>query len=413
MSSLSSPASTASSSSSTSPSSLQGYGHRVLAVLGGQWGDEGKGKLVDILAQRYDVIARFNGGSNAGHTLVVGGKKFAFHLLPCGLLYDDKQNVVGNGVVLHLPTLFAELEALAKGGRWDEEAEKRRWVETGSGRLLLSNRAHLLFDFHQEVDGLQEKGLKADSIGTTKKGIGPCYASKATRNGIRVGELLDFPRFTQRLTQLTQSVERQYGVTCDLQAELARYRGYAERIRHMVTDTAFFLHSALREGRTVLAEGANAALLDLDHGTYPYVTSSSTTAGGVCTGLGVAPRHVTGVLGVVKAYTTPRGQRPLPHRAGGRDGRAPEAGGRRVRNDDRQAAQVRLAGPARRAVLARTQRIRLAQRHQAGRADGPADGEAVHGLHHRRTATARGLHAVDFAGAGVGARAVRGDGGLE
>ena len=192
----------ASSPAAASPSSrrLHGLDHSVCAVLGGQWGDEGKGKLVDILARDYDVIARFNGGSNAGHTLVVDGRKFAFHLLPCGLLYEDKVNVIGNGVVVHVPTMLQELDRLQEGGKFDQRAER----SARSQRLLISDRAHLLFDFHQTVDGQQEKSLKADNIGTTKKGIGPAYASKATRNGIRVGELLDFAHFAKRLQQVSQ-----------------------------------------------------------------------------------------------------------------------------------------------------------------------------------------------------------------
>ena len=222
-----SPASSPSTSSSSALGRAHGYGHRVCAVLGGQWGDEGKGKLVDILAQRYDVIARFNGGSNAGHTLVVGGQKFAFHLLPCGLLYDDKVNVIGNGVVLHLPTLFSELDKLSAGGRWDEGKERER----AQSRLLISNRAHLLFDFHQLVDGAQEAKLSVHNIGTTKKGIGPCYASKATRNGIRVGELLDFDHFTQRLERLVHSTQAQFAITIDLEQEINKYREYRDKIQ--------------------------------------------------------------------------------------------------------------------------------------------------------------------------------------
>ena len=168
-------------------------------MLGGQWGDEGKGKLVDILARDYDVIARFNGGSNAGHTLVVDGRKFAFHLLPCGLLYSDKVNVIGNGVVVHVPTMLQELDRLQEGGKFDQQAERSNPHQ----RLLISDRAHLLFDFHQTVDGQQESSLKADNIGTTRKGIGPAYASKATRNGIRAGELLDFDNFARRLRQVS------------------------------------------------------------------------------------------------------------------------------------------------------------------------------------------------------------------
>jgi adenylosuccinate synthase len=223
-------------SSGSSVRRLRGYDHRVCAVLGGQWGDEGKGKLVDILAQQYDIIARFNGGSNAGHTLVVEGKKFAFHLLPCGMLYDDKVNIIGNGVVLHLPTMFKELEKLKEGGRWDEEREKARQVSTGHSRLLISNRAHLLFDFHQSIDGQQETSLKANNIGTTKKGIGPCYASKATRNGIRVGELLDFDRFKERLEALITALQRQYTFEVDIKQEIDKYQQYRDRIK--VNNTA-------------------------------------------------------------------------------------------------------------------------------------------------------------------------------
>ena len=186
------------SSTSSLARRLHGWDHSVCCVLGGQWGDEGKGKLVDILARDYDVIARFNGGSNAGHTLVVDGKKFAFHLLPCGMLYEDKVNIIGNGVVLHVPTMLKELERLQEGGKFDLQAERAK----SSQRLLISDRAHLLFDFHQTVDGQQEERLQADNIGTTKKGIGPAYASKATRNGIRVGELLDFDHFTKSLQQV-------------------------------------------------------------------------------------------------------------------------------------------------------------------------------------------------------------------
>jgi len=284
---------------STQPD-LLGTNSKVCTVLGAQWGDEGKGKLVDILAKRYDLIARFNGGANAGHTLVVDGKKFAFHLLPCGMLYPDKINVIGNGVVLHVPTMLQELSQLTAAG-----------IAT-DGRLKISNRAHLLFEAHKMIDGLQEHALGGSNIGTTKKGIGPCYASKATRNGLRAGDLLDFALFKQKHTKLISALQSQYKFDYDIAKEQASYEELREIIKDNIIDTAFFLNSQLAQGKTVLAEGANAALLDLDHGTYPFVTSSSTTAAGVCTGLGIAPSRVNTAIGVVKAYTTRVGSGPFP-----------------------------------------------------------------------------------------------------
>lgn len=278
-----------------------GLGHKFCAVLGAQWGDEGKGKLVDILAQQYDVIARFNGGANAGHTLVVNGKKYAMHLIPCGILIPGKMNIIGNGVVLHVPTMFKELQKLADGGiDW-------------KGRLKISDRAHLLFDFHQTIDGLQENRLGKSNIGTTKRGIGPCYSSKTTRNGIRVGELMyNWESFEAKYNNLVDVLSKQYGFEHDKAEELARFKQYRELLKGMVTDTAYLINSSLAQGKTVLAEGANAALLDVDHGTYPYVTSSATAAGGICTGLGVAPSKVLANVGVVKAYTTRVGSGPFP-----------------------------------------------------------------------------------------------------
>lgn len=285
---------------STSPASA-GIDSGVCAILGAQWGDEGKGKLVDILARDYDIIARFNGGANAGHTLVVEGKKFAFHLLPCGMLYEGKVNVIGNGVVLHTPTLLKELASLHEAG-----------MDT-TGRLKISDRAHLLFDFHQVIDGRQEEGLGDANIGTTKKGIGPCYASKATRNGIRVGELIeDFDTFTARYKGLLADLQAQYGFDYDGDEEIARYREYREILLPMVDDTVSYINTSLREGKTILTEGANAALLDIDFGTYPFVTSSPTSAGGISTGLGLAPSKVNNVIGIVKAYTTRVGSGPFP-----------------------------------------------------------------------------------------------------
>lgn len=279
---------------------ISGFNSKVCAILGGQWGDEGKGKLVDILAGTYDLVGRFNGGSNAGHTLVVDGKKFPFHLLPCGMLYQDTVNVIGNGVVLHPPTMFNELKNL------DNENIPY------DGRLKISDRAHLVFECHRIIDGLQETALGDKSIGTTKKGIGPTYASKATRNGIRVGELEDFALFEQKLRNLYAVLQKQYNFEYNVDEEIEAYRGYAERLKPMIIDNVSYLNAAHREGKTILAEGANAALLDIDYGTYPFVTSSPTTAGGISTGLGLAPNKIETTIGIVKAYTTRVGEGPFP-----------------------------------------------------------------------------------------------------
>jgi adenylosuccinate synthase len=270
-------------------------------VLGAQWGDEGKGKLVDILALRYDIVARFNGGANAGHTLVVDGKKYAFHLLPCGILYPGKTNLIGNGVVLHFPTMMKELENLTKNG-----------IDY-TGRLKISNRTHVLFDFHQIIDGRQEDAA-SEKIGTTRRGIGPCYGSKIARQGVRVADLMDPQIFETKYNQLLKSVQASHKFDYDAKSELEKFKKYRSFLieQKMVVDSVPFLSEAIRSGKSVLAEGANAALLDIDFGTYPYVTSSSTAAGGICTGLGIPPALCQTTLGIVKAYTTRVGEGPFP-----------------------------------------------------------------------------------------------------
>uniref|UniRef100_A0A182XK78 Adenylosuccinate synthetase n=1 Tax=Anopheles quadriannulatus TaxID=34691 RepID=A0A182XK78_ANOQN len=254
------------------------YTQKVTVVLGAQWGDEGKGKVVDMLAADADIVCRCQGGNNAGHTVVVNGVDFDFHLLPSGIIHEKCISIIGNGVVVHLPGLFEEL---AK----NEAKGLKNWTD----RLIISNRAHLVLDLHQQVDGLQEAEKGGKSLGTTKKGIGPCYSSKATRNGIRVSDLLgDFKMFSEK------------------------YREYAERLRPLVRDSVSYLHTSLKEGKSVLVEGANAAMLDIDFGTYPYVTSSNCSIGGVLTGLGLPPQSIGEVIGVVKAYTTRVGDGPFP-----------------------------------------------------------------------------------------------------
>jgi len=278
-------------------------------VLGAQWGDEGKGKIVDMLATEMDLVCRCQGGNNAGHTVVVNGKEFDFHILPSGIVHPHCLAVIGNGVVIHLPQMFEEI---AK----NEAKGLTHWRDN----LKISSRAHLVFDMHQEVDGLHEKERESDtscskkSLGTTKKGIGPTYSSKATRNGLRVCDLLgDFSYFVERYRSLVALHQRMFpALAVDVEAELERYHGYADQIRPMVVDTLGCVSRALSAGKRVLVEGANAVMLDIDFGTYPFVTSSNCSAGGVCTGLGLPPRSIGDVYGVVKAYTTRVGVGPFP-----------------------------------------------------------------------------------------------------
>ncbi|KAI8929540.1 Adenylosuccinate synthetase [Entophlyctis helioformis] len=273
----------------------------VTVVLGAQWGDEGKGKLVDVLAQDIDVCARCQGGNNAGHTIVVNGVKFDFHLLPSGLINPKCVSLVGNGVVVHLPSFFQEVDVTESKGI------------PCAGRLFMSSRAHLVFDFHQLVDGLKENELGRGSIGTTKKGIGPAYSSKASRSGLRVHHLFQFDEFEEKFRVMVANKKKRYGnFDYDVEKELAMYKVLAERLKPYVIDTIKYMHDAITSGKRVLVEGANALMLDLDVGTYPFVTSSNTTIGGVCTGLGLPPSKIGKVIGVVKAYTTRVGSGPFP-----------------------------------------------------------------------------------------------------
>jgi len=281
----------------------------VTVVLGSQWGDEGKGKLVDVLAAEADICARCAGGNNAGHTIVVnmGPEKvkttFDFHLLPSGLVNPTCVGLIGSGLVVHLPSFFVELDKLQEKGL------------DCKGRLFISDRAHLVFDFHQIVDGLKEVELGGKSIGTTKKGIGPAYSGKASRSGLRVHHLFDHKTFAEKFRRIVEGRFKRYGTfEYDTEGEIIRYKELAERLRPYVTDTLIYIHKALSSTppKRVLVEGANALMLDLDFGTYPFVTSSSTTIGGVCTGLGIPPKKIGKTIGVVKAYTTRVGGGPFP-----------------------------------------------------------------------------------------------------
>ncbi|CDF32632.1 adenylosuccinate synthetase [Chondrus crispus] len=275
----------------------------VLVVLGAQWGDEGKGKLIDLLTSQYDILARAAGGANAGHTIVVDGVKYAFHLLPSGLLNPHCLALIGNGVVLHVPKFLSELASLSEKG-----------VRNVVPRVRISDRAHLLFDYHQIVDGLREVERGHAKIGTTGKGIGPCYSSKANRTNMRVGDLRHFRDFPDAFRRsLASKHKRFHNFDYDVRAEIARYYEYAQVLEPNITDTVAELNHAIsNKEHAVLVEGANAALLDIDFGTYPFVTSSNCTAGGVITGLGIPPTAIDKVVGVVKAYTTRVGQGPFP-----------------------------------------------------------------------------------------------------
>jgi adenylosuccinate synthase len=280
-------------------------GTTCLVVVGAQWGDEGKGKLVDVLAERADLVVRYQGGANAGHTVVIGDSQFILRQIPSGILHPGVICVVGNGVVLEPETFFAELDQLAQ-----------RQIDT-AGRIFVSDRAHLVLPYHKLLDAASEKSQK---LGTTGRGIGPAYEDKYGRRGIRVTDLrrLECARAllaerverANRLLELMGSAER-----ASFEEHAALLERLAPRLVPLAADTGLLVHRAVREGRRVLLEGAQGSLLDVDHGTYPYVTSSNTTAGGAAVGAGIGPTLIHGVLGVVKAYTTRVGNGPLPTEA--------------------------------------------------------------------------------------------------
>ncbi|KAG8073663.1 hypothetical protein GUJ93_ZPchr0006g43658 [Zizania palustris] len=286
---------------------------QVAGVLGSQWGDEGKGKLVDVLAPRFDIVARCQGGANAGHTIYNSeGKKFALHLVPSGILHEGTLCVVGNGVVIHVPGFFDEIDGLESNG------------VNCNGRILVSDRAHLLFDLHQAVDGLREAELANSFIGTTKRGIGPCYSSKVTRNGLRVCDLRHMDTFGDKLDVLFEDAASRFeGFKYSksmLKEEVERYKRFAERLEPFIADTVHVLNESIQQKKKILVEGGQATMLDIDFGTYPFVTSSSPSAGGICAGLGIAPRCLGDLIGVVKAYTTRVGSGPFPTELFGEEG---------------------------------------------------------------------------------------------
>ncbi|MDQ4215795.1 adenylosuccinate synthase [Microbacterium capsulatum] len=275
-----------------------------IVIVGVQWGDEGKGKATDLLGERTDWVVKFNGGNNAGHTVVVGDEKYALHLLPSGILSPGVNPVIGNGVVIDLEVLFSELEALGSRG-----------IDTS--RLKVSANAHIITQYHRTLDKVTERFLGKRMIGTTGRGIGPAYADKINRVGIRVQDLFDENILRQKVegaldqkNHLLVKVFNRRAITCDEIIE--DLLSYAERLRPMVADTSHLLDDALSRGEVVVFEGGQATMLDVDHGTYPFVTSSSATAGGAATGSGVGPGRLDRIVGIVKAYTTRVGSGPFP-----------------------------------------------------------------------------------------------------
>jgi len=284
----------------------------AIVLVGAQWGDEGKGKATDLLGDRVDFVVRYQGGNNAGHTVVIGEESYALHLLPSGVLSPSVTPVIGNGVVIDPEVLLEEIDGLARRG-------------VSCDRLLISADAHLIMPHHQALDRVTERYLGKERIGTTGRGIGPAYADKVARTGIRVQDLFDPGILRQKLdlvlrekNQVLAKVYNRRGI--DPGAVADEYVGYGERLRRYVADTVLVLNRALDEGKSVLLEGAQATLLDVDHGTYPFVTSSSPTAGGACAGSGIGPTRITTVIGIVKAYTTRVGAGPFPTELDGDQG---------------------------------------------------------------------------------------------
>src|SRR5713226_8846329 len=280
-----------------------------LVVLGAQWGDEGKGKIVDLLTVHFSIVARYQGGHNAGHTVYVSGTKFILRLIPSGILHPGITCVIGNGVVIDPQALFAEVDELTKAG-----------IDVGN-RIVISDKAHLILPYHRDLDLLSEARRGERKIGTTSRGIGPAYEDKIARRGIRVGDLSDPKGLEENVRDNVTARNRLVqDSTMDWKPVYDQLLKHAERMKPIIRDVSVLLADAMRAGQSIMFEGAQGTLLDIDHGTYPYVTSSNASIGGVCTGLGVGPRAIDGVLGVVKAYATRVGEGPLPTELSGEMG---------------------------------------------------------------------------------------------
>jgi adenylosuccinate synthase len=278
---------------------------KVIAVIGAQWGDEGKGKIVDLLAERFDIVARYQGGHNAGHSVQVGDESFVLHLLPSGIVHRGKTCVLGNGMVIDPKAFFVEADRLTQQG-----------IEVSPERVKISSRAHLILPYHRALDHTSEERLGNEKVGTTLRGIGPAYEDKAGRRGIRTADAL-VPdvlrsRIERNLEDANRIIEAYGGERLDANQIFQEMSVYTERLAPFIADTTHYLNIAATEGRSILLEGAQATLLDVDHGTYPFVTSSTTVAGGAIIGTGLAPHRLGGVLGIVRTYTTRVGEGPFP-----------------------------------------------------------------------------------------------------
>ncbi|MBI3755626.1 MAG: adenylosuccinate synthase [Deltaproteobacteria bacterium] len=293
-----------------------------IVIVGAQWGDEGKGKIVDILSEYADIIVRFQGGNNAGHTVVVDGEKFILHLIPSGILHKDKKCVIGNGVVIDPEVLLQEIDALQAKGQFQDRSN-----------LLISEDAHLIMPYHKRLDAVRERFRGKNKIGTTGRGIGPAYEDKVARCGIRCGDLLREEVFREKLktnllekNHLLKSMFHENGF--EMHDVYNEYMSYGEKIAGYITDTSLYLDNAIKRGKNILFEGAQGTLLDVDHGTYPFVTSSNTVAGEAATGSGIGPTKIDKVVGISKAYTTRVGEGPFPTELKNQEGeRLREQGG--------------------------------------------------------------------------------------
>lgn len=277
--------------------------NNTFVIVGTQWGDEGKGKIIDVLSPKADYVVRFQGGNNAGHTVVVNDEKFILHLLPSGIINSEGKCVIGAGVVVDIEVLLNEIEKLENRGKKLDN-------------LYIDERAHIIMPYHIEIDKAKEEAMGENKIGTTQRGIGPCYIDKIARNGIRIGDLLDSERFRDKLKwnlKEKNDILIKYGKgTFDFEKLYEKFMKLSEKIKHRIIDGVVEINEAIEKGKTVLFEGAQALMLDIDYGTYPYVTSSSPTSGGVTVGTGVSPRKIDRILGVMKAYTTRVGEGPFP-----------------------------------------------------------------------------------------------------
>ena len=370
---------------------------KSVVVVGAQWGDEGKGKVVDYLSGSFDYIARVAGGHNAGHTVIIGKDRYVLQLIPCGILRPKQQAVIGTGTVVDPAALVAEIATLSKAG-----------IDV-KGRLHVSNRAHLIFPYHRELDKAAEGARGANKIGTTSRGIGPAYEDKMARRGLRMCDLLDPELFRKKAEHVVAEKNRlakgAYGADIDFSHEVEETLKLGEKIRGYICDTAELLNRALDEGKSVLFEGAQGTMLDIDHGTYPYVTSSSATSGGASTGVGVPPTKIKNVLGISKAYTTRVGSGPFPTEMPDLDAQEVRAARKRIWRGDGTAAAMRLAGLAGAAIRKDDQWHRFDGDHETGRFRYTAGNSSVRGVQVQRHA--------DEGNAGAGGRIRARDAGIQ